>query len=251
MASALDALEHSVNHLRSTVEVMTEDQYVASAHPTEWTVAHVMSHLGSAAIISKRGIDDSLAGRETPPDFNQSVWDVWNAKTPHAQVTDSLDADRALLERMQGLTPDERERFHRNLGPMRLNFDQSVRLRLGEHALHTWDIEEAFDPSVTLQPEAVPFLFDNLKIILRFAAKPTEQVYTLHIKTTEPQRDFELSQDGDSVTLNEVEGMRVVDLELPAEAFIRLTYGRLDEKHTPAGLDTTHLNELRRVFPGF
>ena len=251
MTNALDALEHSVNHLRSTIEPMTEDQYTASAHPTEWTVAHVMSHLGSAAVISKRGIDDSLNGRETPPEFNQSVWDVWNAKTPHAQVTDSLDADQALLDRMLELTPDERARFYRNLGPMRLNFDQAVQLRLGEHVLHTWDIEEAFDPRVTLRSEAVPFLFDNLQLLMRFAAKPTGRVYSMHIRTSDPLRNFELHQSGEAVTLSEVEGMRVVDLELPAEAFIRLTYGRLDAKHTPDGLDTKHLDELRRVFPGF
>jgi len=251
MTSALDALELSVNHLRSMMEPMSEEQYVASAHPTEWTVAQVMSHIGSAAVISKRNIDDSLNDRETPSEFNQSVWDVWNAKTPHAMVTDSLDADQALLTRMQELTPEERQRFYRNLGPWRLDFDQAVRLRLGEHVLHTWDIEEAFDTHATLQPEAVPFLFDNLQLLMRFGAKPTERVHTLHIRTTEPSHNLELRQSGDAVTLNEVDDMDVVDLELPAEAFIRLTYGRLDEKHTPAGIDRTHLDELRRVFPGF
>ena len=39
--------------------------------------------------------------------------------------------------------------------------------------------------------------------------------------------------------------------EIPDVAFLRLAYGRLDEEHTPAGIDPTHLAELRRVFPGF
>ncbi len=99
MTDALDALDTSVAYLRTIIEGMGEEQYVASAHPTEWTVADVMSHLGSGAIISKRNIDDSVDARETPPKFNESVWDVWNAKTPHAQVTDALDADQALLAR--------------------------------------------------------------------------------------------------------------------------------------------------------
>ena len=42
------------------------------------------------------------------------------------------------------------------------------------------------------------------------------------------------------------------ELSLPAEAFIRLIYGRLDPAHTPrveaAGVD---LDELRLIFPGF
>ena len=251
MTSALDALEHSVNHLRSTIEPMSEDQYVASAHPSEWTVAHVMSHLGSGAVISKRNIDDVLSGRETPPEFNQSVWDVWNEKSPHAQVTDSLDADQALLTRFLEMTPEERARFHRSLGPISLDFEMAVVLRLNEHALHTWDIEEAFDPRVTLQPETVPFLFDALHLLMRFTAKATENEHTLHVRTTEPLHEFELDQSGDGVTLTEVEGLQRIDLELPAEAFLRLTAGRLDEKHTPDGVDPTHLDELRRVFPGF
>jgi uncharacterized protein (TIGR03083 family) len=250
MSNALDALDLSVGHLRSTVEGLSESQYVASAYPTDWTVADVMSHIGSAAIIFKRGIDDSLEGRETPPQFNQSVWDVWNAKTPHAQVTDALVADGALLAQLLELTPEERDAYALNLGPMKFDFDRAVRLRLGEHVFHSWDIDVTFDPQATLQSEAVPFLFGNLELLMRFAAKPTGNEHTLHIRTTDPQKQFALTQSADGVTLNEVEDVEVSDLELPAEAFLRLAYGRLDEKHTPAGIDTTHLAELRQVFPG-
>jgi uncharacterized protein (TIGR03083 family) len=249
MSSPLEALESSVGHLRTITEPMDESQYVASAYPTEWTVADVMSHLGSGAIISKRRIDDSLEDRETPSEFNQSVWDVWNAKTPHAKVTDALDADRALLTRLQEMTPDERARYNFNLGPMKFDFDGAVRLRLGEHVVHTWDIEESLDAQATLQPEAVPFLIDNLELVVQFTAKPAAE-HTLHIRTTKPERELALTQGGDGVTLNAVEGLAAFDLEIPAEAFVRLAYGRLDEQHTPAGVDTTHLDELRRVFPG-
>jgi uncharacterized protein (TIGR03083 family) len=250
MTNALDVLEQSVGHLRSTIEGLSESQYVASAYPTEWTVADVMSHIGSAAIIFKRGIDDSLEGRDSPPQFNQSVWDVWNDKTPHAQVTDCLAADQALLTRLLEMTPDEKARYFLTSGPMTFDFDRAVRLRLGEHVFHTWDIEEALNPQATLQSAAVPFLFANLELLMRFAAKPSGHEHTLHIRTTDPQKEFALTQSADGVTLNEVEGVELFDLELPAEAFLRLAYGRLDEKHTPAGVDTTHLAELRQVFPG-
>jgi uncharacterized protein (TIGR03083 family) len=250
MPSPLDALETSVDHLRALTEPMEESQYVASAYPSEWSVADTMSHIGSAAIISKRRIDDTLDGRETPPEFNQSVWDVWNLKTPHAQVTDALVADRALLTRLLEMTPEERSRYTLNLGPMTFDFDGVVRLRLGEHTLHTWDIEESVDAAATLQPEAVPFLIDNLELVIRFTAKTVEDGHTLHIHTTEPDRELTLTQGADGVTLTAAEGVTDFDLELPAEAFIRLAYGRLDADHTPAGLDPTHLDELRRVFPG-
>jgi hypothetical protein len=39
---------------------------------------------------------------------------------------------------------------------------------------------------------------------------------------------------------------------MPAEAFIRLVYGRLDPDHAPTGVtgDEGTLNLLRNVFPG-
>jgi hypothetical protein len=116
--------------------------------------------------------------------------------------------------------------------------------------MHTWDIEESYNTQATLQPEALPYLFNNLALLMRFAAKPTENEHTLHIRTTNPHKEFALTQDGDSVTLEEVDGVEEFHLELPAESFLRLAYGRLDEEHTPTGIDTTHLFELRRVFPG-
>jgi len=40
------------------------------------------------------------------------------------------------------------------------------------------------------------------------------------------------------------------DLELPAEAFVRLVYGRLDPDHTPRVDGDFDLESLRHVFPG-
>ncbi len=40
---------------------------------------------------------------------------------------------------------------------------------------------------------------------------------------------------------------------MPAEALLRLSYGRLDPEHTPADVaaDPADLDRLRKVFPGF
>jgi hypothetical protein len=41
-------------------------------------------------------------------------------------------------------------------------------------------------------------------------------------------------------------------LRLPAEALVRLVYGRLGPEHTPpAESEHVELDTLRRVFPGF
>ncbi|MEO9180870.1 MAG: maleylpyruvate isomerase family mycothiol-dependent enzyme [Acidimicrobiales bacterium] len=250
MTNALEALQESVNHLREITGGLSESQLVASAHPTQWTVADVLSHLGSAAIIAKRRLDDGVEGREMPPEFPQSVWDVWNLKTPHAQATDSLLADAALQESIDETTPEQRDAFSWSLGPIDLDFDGFVSMRLGEHALHTWDIEEAFDKDATLQRDAVPIIIDNLELLIRFTAKSNDSGETLLIRTTEPQREFALTLGTDGVTLELAEASNAHNLELSAEAFIRLVYGRLDEEHTPASVRSEHLQTLRAVFPG-
>jgi hypothetical protein len=43
------------------------------------------------------------------------------------------------------------------------------------------------------------------------------------------------------------------EVRIPAEAMLRLAYGRLDPAHTPAAVeaDPAVLDRLRTVFPGF
>ena len=68
--------------------------------------------------------------------------------------------------------------------------------------------------------------------------------------TTQPQRGFTVELTPDSVTFGPRSVTRTADVELPAEAFARLVYGRLDEEHTPTGDHGPVLDVLRRVFPG-
>ena len=45
----------------------------------------------------------------------------------------------------------------------------------------------------------------------------------------------------------------VPQVTMPAEALLRLSYGRLDPEHTPASVsaDPDTLDKLRAIFPGF
>ena len=90
---------------------------------------------------------------------------------------------------------------------MNFDFDGAVRLRLGEHVVHTWDIEESLDAQATLQPDAVPFLFDNLELVVRFTAKPAGRARRCTSERPTPERELTLTQSGDGVTLNAVEGL--------------------------------------------
>jgi uncharacterized protein (TIGR03083 family) len=250
MTDQLEVLRTSVARLRGTVEGLGPDQLAAPAYPAEWTIADVLSHLGSGAVILQRRFDDAVAGTVAPSDFAQLVWDEWNAKSAQAKAADFLVADGAFLDRLGSLAEDERARFEFAMGPMTFDFAGFVGLRLNEHALHSWDIEVALDPGATIAPASARVVIDNLQLITRYTGKPTGLDHTVSVLTSEPRRGFMLVIGADAVSLEPTEPVDEPDLEVPAEAFIRLAYGRLDPAHTPPTRGPADLSELRKVFPG-
>jgi uncharacterized protein (TIGR03083 family) len=251
MSDRLTALHDSVDRLSELVTGLDPDTLTGSAYPTEWSVADALSHLGSGAVILLRRLDDGLAGVETPDDASRAVWDQWDAKSPEDQAADALVADRALLDRLEGLNDDERERFAFVMGPMTFDIDGFVGLRLNEHALHVWDVEGVLDPAAPIAPGSVAPVVDNLALFAGFTSKPTGTERVVSVVTTEPRRGFVVTLAADKVTLEPTDPSDTPDLVIPAEAFIRLVYGRLDPDHTPqVEGDDGVLDELRRVFPG-
>jgi uncharacterized protein (TIGR03083 family) len=247
----LHALRSSADRLRAIVTPLSDDQLDTPAYPTDWTVADVLSHLGSGAVIQHRRLDDALDHQQMPDDFAPDVWDAWNAKPPRDKADDALTADGALVERLESLSDTDRSRVRVAMGPLSFDFAGFVDLRLNEHALHTWDIEVALDPAAVLAPEPAALVVDNLGLIARYTAKPTGSTRTVTVHSTEPARQFSIDLAPDAVTFTPGATSRDPDLTLPAEAFVRLAYGRLDPEHTPAvDGDPKVLDELRRVFPG-
>jgi len=229
---------------------MSEAELTRPAYPTEWSIADVLSHLGSGAVITRRRLNDTVAGAETPEEFAHGVWDSWNAKDPVAQRDDALAADAELVDRIDALTPEQRDTFASAVGPMTLDFQAFVGMRLNEHALHTWDVEVVDDPTATVAQPAAGLIIDYLELITRFTAKPTGDTRTITVATTDPARSFVIELTPEAVTLSQSDSPAAVgDIQLAAEAFIRLVYGRLDSEHAGGTQDAT-VDTLRDVFPG-
>ena len=71
------------------------------------------------------------------------------------------------------------------------------------------------------------------------------------VGTTDPARQFTVRLAVDAVDIGAGGSGHAPDLVLPAEAFCRLVYGRLDAAHTPVVTgDAAVLDSLRAVFPG-
>ncbi|MGV9770707.1 maleylpyruvate isomerase family mycothiol-dependent enzyme [Streptosporangium sp. NPDC003464] len=228
---------------------------------SEWTVAQVLSHLGSGAEISLAVLRAALAGHDAPgQDFNESVWSRWNAKAPREQAADFLAANAELVAAYEGLDAGTREHLEIRLGflPSPADVTLAAGMRLNEAALHAWDVKVAFDPRATVAPDAVEALTDlhagPLGFIVGFVGKPDAldpRQATLRVETSEPERVLGLTL-GETVGFSQVAEPADIVLSAPAEAWLRLLSGRLAAEHTPASVTVTGvtLDDLRRVFPG-
>jgi uncharacterized protein (TIGR03083 family) len=249
----IEALRHSHDRLQAVADPLDADQLEQRSYDSEWSIAQVLSHMGSQAEISGLFLDAARSGQDPPGrEAFGPIWDVWNAKSPQQQAADALREDEAVTARFESLEGQERERLRLSLFGMELDAVGLARMRLGEHAIHTWDIAVALDPAATVAPDAVGLLIDTLGQLVARAGKPGGAQRRLHVSTSSPVRHFVL-ETGEKVTLahsDDTEGLP--ELALPAEAFIRLVYGRLDPAHTPP-VETRQvdLDALRRVFPGF
>ncbi len=229
----LSALRASVDRLHVLAARLDDAQLSLQSYCDEWSVAQVLSHLGSGAVIARRGLQDVRTGTTAPEGFNASVWDEWNAKTPRAQADDALVADAALVDAFDSVGESDRARLNFPMGPLSLRFDEVVGLRLNEHTFHTWDIAVSLDDTARLPEDAVALVVDNLTLNARFSGRPDGEERTVAIRTTDPGRDFALRISADGVELTAGEPGQQPTLELPAEGFCRLVYGRLDPNHTP------------------
>jgi uncharacterized protein (TIGR03083 family) len=244
--SQLAVLAASVDRLATLVNALTPEQLRQQAYPSEWTVADVLSHLGSGATITRERLE---AGAD--PEV-QAIWDAWNAKDPDEQAADALAADAALLDRLASLTPDERDRLRFAMGPMNLDLSTFLGLRINEHLLHTWDIAVTFDDSATLPTDGAGLIVDTLAMMAPFVGKPTGADRLFTVRTADPTRHFEIALRPDGVALAPSDAVDKPDLKLTADGLIRLVFGRLDPGHTPSGrASKADLDELRRAFPGF
>jgi uncharacterized protein (TIGR03083 family) len=249
-------LHRSHDRLAGLATPMTPEQLREQSYCTEWSVAQVLSHLGSGAEIFLMGLPAALGeGEPVPRDASRPVWDKWNAKTPDEQAADALEIDGQLVTTLEQLTDDQLAGMKLDFFGMQLDAVGIIRLRLGEHALHTWDVAVQTDPAAAVSADAAGLLVD---IVPDFLAprlgKALAEPFSARITTFSPDRDYLLSS-GESVSMTDWTGDddTVPQVRMPAESLLRLAYGRLDPAHTPADVsgDPAVLDKLRAIFPGF
>ena len=79
-----------------------------------------------------------------------------------------------------------------NLFGMDLDAVGMVGIRLGEHALHSWDVAVTFDPAAEVLPSSMELLVDRIPFMAGWLAKPDRATSKTQIKvrTSHPDRHF-------------------------------------------------------------
>ncbi|MDR7326420.1 MULTISPECIES: maleylpyruvate isomerase N-terminal domain-containing protein [Catenuloplanes] len=257
--SVIAVLRAGHDRLTAFVGTLSPDDLTRRSAADEWTVAQVLSHLGSGAEIHLATV---AAGRDGTPapdsDFNKGVWARWDAMAPAEQAAGFVESNGRLIEMFEALDTTQRENVRVVFGwlPAPVDVATSARLRLSEFALHAWDVEAALDPRARVGADAVSILIGHVPNMFGFLSR-TESLggreYRLAVRLTDTDQEFGLHL-GDSVARTETPAEPDGTLALPAEKLIRLVYGRLKEPYDTDGVSVTgplSLDDLRRVFPGF
>jgi uncharacterized protein (TIGR03083 family) len=255
LEEVLAALRGSHDWLVEVLQGLTDDQLSGQSYDTEWSIAQVASHLGSGAevftLFLEAGVERSAAPRI---EQMHPIWDRWNARSAPEQARDFVTADGAFLDRIDSFSDEERERWQLDMFGTDQSLTGLLRMRLAEHAVHSWDVIVALDPAATIAEGPTALVIDNLSVLVERVGKPLSPPVTVAVRTTTPERHLrlELTPEGARLSPAGEDPSSTAVLRLPAEAFVRLLYGRLDPGHTPASvaLEGIELDTLRRAFPG-
>lgn len=250
--SVLSILRDSQHRLADAVASLDETGALQQSYDDDWSIAQVLSHLGSQTEVHELIFDAMTTGGSTPGiEQMQPIWDRWNAKTPLEQVRDSIEADRRYLTRVESLTADGRDYSLDVFGRER-SLANVVAMRVAEHAMHTWDVVVVLEPNATVQASAIETLLAWVAEFAGYVGKAPDPLRVL-VRTQEPDREFVLGIGPDGGRISAADDVPVDgSLSLSAEAFVRLVYGRLDADHRPpVAAEGVELETLIAAFPGF
>jgi uncharacterized protein (TIGR03083 family) len=254
--ASIEALRTNHDQLVALVGSASPDDLDRTSGATEWSVADVLSHLGSSSELWLIRLRAGIDGVEVGEIDNHAVWDRWNAMAPEKQASAFVEHHGTFVETLESLDAEQRNSVQVDLGfmPAPAPLSQVVGMRLVETANHAWDARAGLDPHAGIEETSAALVLDSfagdLSFILGFSTKPDQlgepaliaaDGYVLRI------------DDAVSVTAGPAESPTAT-YHGPLEGMVRLMSGRLRPERTPEGVEVTgnvSLDDLRRVFPGY
>ena len=259
----IDALRANRDDLADRVRGFNASDLDRISGSSQWDVAQVLSHLGSGAEIGLEGLRRALAGEgSAPPEFNQGVWDRWNAMSQQEKADSFLESSEGLLQAYEAIDAHTRADLRFSLGFMPAPVDLAVvtGMRLNETLLHAWDVRVAFDSAAAIPGAWAQVLLEQYSgpvgFFLAFLGKTASldgRQFTIHVNTTDPSNSLGLAF-ADKVAIVAIPSAPDAVLSIPTESLLRLWGGRLAPEHTPSDValsgQSVSLDDLRGVFAG-
>ena len=252
------ALRSTHDELAAVVAALSDEELAGRSGASEWSLAQVLSHLGSGAEISLATLGSAVSATPGPgQDFNQDVWDRWNALTPRDQGAGFLAADEKLITALEALTAEQSRTLRINVGfmPAPLALATYAGMRLNEAAQHSWDVRVALDPGAAISGQTAALLAEHfatdLSFLLGFTGKADALAHPALVDLNGSGFALDIT---DTVSVTTTAPRPTATFTGPLEAAVRLLAGRLTTLHTPDDVEVTGnvtLDDLRRVFPGF
>ena len=252
------ALRSTHDELATVMSGLSNDELTGRSGASEWSPAQVLSHLGSGAEISLATLRSAVAGTPGPgKDFNQEVWDRWNALTPRDQAAGFLAADEDLITALEAMTAEQSQTLRIKVGflPTPLTLAAFAGMRLNEAAQHSWDVRVALDPGAAISAQTAALLAEHfatdLSFLLGFAGKAEALTQPAVVDLQGSAFALVIA---DTVSVTTTAPRPTAAFAGPLEAAVRLLAGRLTTRHTPDDVEVTGnvtLDDLRRVFPGY
>jgi hypothetical protein len=247
--SWLAALDSTSVGLRKIVQELPEEKLALPAfgRPGGWSVAQVLSHLGSAAEICTTLVRRGAEGDLTPPtgDDAKPVWATWDAMAGPEQREAWFEADQTHRDVLA--TVGKSIAIPYFAGPLSLS--EYAGYRLSEQALHGWDIEVVLDRGATVRESEL--LWQRIDLVVsRFHDADTRKRLAPRTVTV-PDGSLEITESELHLTGTKAENPGEAQLTGGREAVLRLFYGR---NRPEDGLQTagdTTLDDFRQLFPGF
>ena len=247
------ALRANHDTLAAVVPDLTVQQLTGRSGATEWSIAQVLSHLGSGAEISRKPIA-TAAGEQVEPEDNQSIWARWDGSSPSQQAAAFVEHDTAYLDTVEGLSSDQRDSLKVDMGflPEPVPLEVALGMRLNEVANHAWDVQVGLDPQAEIDAETAAVLVElftgPLAFLLGFSGKP--DLLDGEVRLAVPGGAVEIT---DKVVVSSTVAEPTAILVGPEGAVIRLISGRLTPDHSQGVVVTgdVALEDLRKVFPGY
>jgi uncharacterized protein (TIGR03083 family) len=253
----LAALHASSDRLNTAVADLSDEDLSRQSFADGWSIAQVLSHLGSAAEICTTLVERGLKGDTRGPQREDllPVWERWDALPGPAQRAAWQEADVRHLDLLDGLTTDQRESLRVPYFSGLLGVADYAGYRLSEQSVHAWDITVALAPASTIPAQEVELLWQRVDLVAtRF--RDAESLSRLGprqfaVQLTHPQRMLLLDLDTELHIYPCEPAEPAGTVSGTAEAVLRLVCGRNRPQDGVTVTGAATLDDLRSLFPGY